>query len=284
MVNEQLVWFIDGRYFYNTITLDKIIALANAHQQRIKIIIDVRVKSTERWYWHAINKDSIATNDELEIINNKKQALIDALAVKAIEADIIVTQSADHVKIINTELAKNNNSLLILEDTPPKKRHPVFQALTEINSPVLLLSNRAWHKPISIIGAVDPLHENDRPAKIDDSIVKQLKAWDKALSVKWTLVHCCYISSVLYKYTNKVLLMHKEGLQEFAEQFHIKKAQYTLLEGLPEEALKSFIKKNNVDILCIGLVNRSMLDKLWVGSTTSHFLYEPPCDLLLIKH
>ncbi|TMM42517.1 universal stress protein [Colwellia ponticola] len=283
MINEQLVWFIDGRYFYNTITLDKIITLATAHQQPLKIIIDVRVKSTERWYWHSINKDTSSVNKELATINTKKQDLLDALATKAIEAEVIVTQSADHITVINTELAKKNNSLLILEDTPPKKRHPLFQALTEINSPVLLLSNSPWKKPLNIIGAVDPLHENDRPAHIDDSIVKQLKAWHKALSAQWTLVHCCYISSVLYEYKNKVLLMHKEGLQEFAEQFLVKKTQYILLEGLPEEALKAFINKNNIDILCIGLVNRSMLDKLWVGSTTSHFLYEPPCDLLLIK-
>ncbi|MFT5756998.1 MAG: nucleotide-binding universal stress UspA family protein [Alteromonadaceae bacterium] len=77
--------------------------------------------------------------------------------------------------------------------------------------------------------------------------------------------------------------MHQEGLKEFAEQFNIKKSQYTLLDGLPEDALKSYIHNNQIDILSMGLVNRSALDKFWVGSTTSHFLYEPPCDLLLIK-
>jgi hypothetical protein len=284
MISEQLIWFIDGRYFYKNITLDKVILLANAHKKQVKIIIDARVKSTQRWYWHSMVENSKTANEDLDAINKKKQTLLKALEMSAIKAEIIITQSADHLEIINTELAKVNNGLLILEDISPKQRHPIFQTLTEINSPVLLLGNKIWKKAINIIGAVDPLHEHDRPAKIDDSIVNNLKSWDGSLTVKWRLVHCCFISSVLYKYKNKVLLMHQEGLKEFSEQRNIKHDQYTLLEGLPEDAIRSFIDKNHVDLLFIGLVNRSVIDRFWVGSTTSNFLYEPPCDLLLIKH
>jgi nucleotide-binding universal stress UspA family protein len=284
MITEQLIWFIDGRYFYKNISLDKIIYLANAHQRNIKVIIDIRIKSTERSYWHSMTENSLKPNDELDVIYKKKEALLKTLKMSAIKAEIIETQSADHVKIINVELAKSNNSMLILEDAPPKLRHPVFQTLAEINSPVLLLTNKVWKKPINILGAVDPLHENDRPAKIDENIIHHLKDWGASLDVKWTLAHCCYISSVLYQYESKILSMHKEAIKEFADKFRIKKEQYNLLEGLPEEALKSFINKNHTDILFIGLVNRSVFEKLWVGSTTSDFLYEPPCDLLLIKH
>ena len=284
MITEQLIWFIDGRYFYKNITLDKVIQLANAHKKQVKIIIDASVKSTHRWYWHSMVDNSETANEDLDVINKKKQTLLKALEMSAIKTEIITIQSSDHLEIINTELAKKNNGLLILEDTSLKQRHPIFQTLTEINSPVLLLSNKLWNKTINLIGAVDPLHEHDRPAKIDDSIVNDLKNWDSSFTVKWRLVHSCFISSVLYKYKNKVLLMHKEGLKEFSEQRNIKQDQYTLLEGLPEDAIRSFIDKNHVDILFIGLVNRSVIDRFWVGSTTSNFLYEPPCDLLLIKH
>jgi nucleotide-binding universal stress UspA family protein len=283
MITEQLIWFIDGRYFYKNITLDKVIHLANTHKMRVKIIIDAKVKSTQRWYWHAMVGDSPTANEDLVAINKKKKTLLKALEMSAIKAEIIVSESADHIKTINTELAKTNNGLLILEDTPPKTRHPIFQTLSEINAPVLLLTDKVWKEKINAIGAVDPLHENDRPAKIDEHIVQHLKSWENSLSVKWKLIHCCYISSVLYQYKNKVLSMHQDGLKEFADQFRIKNDQYKLLEGLPEEALKSYINKNHIDILFIGLVNRNMLDKFWVGSTTSNFLYEPPCDLLLIK-
>jgi nucleotide-binding universal stress UspA family protein len=283
MITEQLIWFIDGRYFYKNVTLDKIIQLANAHQMRIKIIIDAQVKSTQRWYWHSMVENSSTVNEDLAAINKKKQTLLNALEMSAIKAEIIITDTSNHIKAINTELAKNNNGLLVLEDTPPKKRHPIFQTLTEINAPVLLLSNNVWKKPLNVIGAVDPLHENDRPAKIDEHIVKHLKNWEGSLAIKWKVVHCCYISSVLTQYKSKVLSMHRDGLKEFSRQFKVLQDQYTLIEGLPEDALKTYINKNHIDILFIGLVNRSMLDKFWVGSTTSNFLYEPPCDLLLIK-
>ena len=162
-------------------------------------------------------------------------------------------------------------------------RSTVFIIVSKVQDLFDAVFFKVWKENINAIGAVDPLHENDRPAKIDEHIVQHLKSWEDSLSVKWKLIHCCYISSVLYQYKNKVLSMHQDGLKEFADQFRIKRDQYKLLEGLPEEALKSYINKNHIDILFIGLVNRNMLDKFWVGSTTSNFLYEPPCDLLLIK-
>ncbi|TYK64246.1 universal stress protein [Colwellia echini] len=283
MITEQLIWFIDGRYFYKNITLDKITQLANAHNNQLKIIIDVKVKSTERWYWHSMVDDSLTSNEGLAAIVQKKQVLQKALSMSAIKAEIITTESSEHVKIINAEVAKANNSLVIIEDAAAKLRHSIFQRLTEIDAPVLLLGKKVWNKPIKMIGAVDPLHEHDRHAKIDEHIVSQLKAWAKSLTVKWQIVHSCYISSVLYGYERKVQQMHQSALKEFAKKNNVSVEQYTLLEGLPEEAVESFINKNHIDILFIGLVNRSMVDKFWVGSTTTHFLYEPPCDLLLIK-
>jgi hypothetical protein len=90
MITEQLIWFIDGRYFYKNIILDKIIHLANVHQRSIKIIIDARIKSTERWYWHTLIDDSSTTNDALELINKKKQTLLKVLQMSAIKAEVII--------------------------------------------------------------------------------------------------------------------------------------------------------------------------------------------------
>ena len=284
MIAEQLTWFIDGRYFYNNITLDKIIHLASGHKNRLKIIIEARIKSTERWYWQTIFADNSHENDALALIHQKKEKLLKVLQMSAIKTEISISQSADHIALLNTELSKSPNSLLILEDAPQNKRHPLFQTLTEIDSTILLLSNKAWKKPLNLLGAIDPLHEHDRPAKMDENIVKNVKLWSQSFTSKWGVAHCCYISSVLSKYKNKVLTIHKEALHEFSEKWHIKEEQSILLEGKPEHALTTFIEKEHVDILFIGLVNRNIIDRFWVGSTTSSFLVHPTCDLLLIKH
>lgn len=284
MISDQLTWFIDGRYFYNNITLDKIIHLAGTTANPIKIIIDARIKSTERWYWHTFFEDTSSNSDALALLNQKKDKLLKVLKMSAIKADIMLSQTSDHINLLNDELSKSKNSLLIVEDAPANKRHPVFQTLTEIDSTVLILSHKAWKKPLKILGAVDPLHEHDRPAKIDDNIVKNLKRWEEAFNLKWGVAHCCYISSVLSKYKNKVLSIHKEALHEFSEKWHIKDEQSTLLDGKPENALMTYIDQEHIDILFIGLVNRNIIDRFWVGSTTSSFLSNPSCDLLLIKH
>ncbi|MBU2871917.1 universal stress protein [Colwellia sp. E2M01] len=283
MISEQLIWFIDGRYFYKNITLDKIVQLANSHNKHLKIIIDVKVRATDRWYWHSMVDKSLTSLEGLNSIEKKKQNLLSALQMSAIKADIITTESSDHVNIINAEIEKSTNNLVIIEDAPLKLRHAIFQRLTEIDAPVLLLSKKVWTKPIKIIGAVDPLHEHDKHAKIDEHIVEHLKYWAQTLTVKWQVVHACYISSVLYEYQHKVQKMHQSALTDFAKKLAIKAEQYILLDGLPEDVISTFINKQHIDVLCIGLVNRNKLNTFWVGSTTTHFLSEPPCDLLLIK-
>jgi hypothetical protein len=38
MITEQLIWFIDSRFYYQTSSLDKIVRLANIHQKSIKVL------------------------------------------------------------------------------------------------------------------------------------------------------------------------------------------------------------------------------------------------------
>jgi nucleotide-binding universal stress UspA family protein len=78
--------------------------------------------------------------------------------------------------------------------------------------------------------------------------------------------------------------MHHEGLNIFAEKNRLPDEQCVLLEGIPEDALSSYVNKHHVDIIVIGLVARNKLEQFWVGSTTSALLCDPPCDMLLIKH
>ncbi|WP_413700173.1 universal stress protein [Psychromonas sp. KJ10-10] len=204
--------------------------------------------------------------------------------MNAIKAEVIICPSIDYAKILNKEIAKNANSLVVIEDSQPAKRHPIFQLLTQINAPILLLSNKTWKHPLNIVGAIDPLHENARPETIDDSIVEMMRHWGRDLKAKPTIAHCCYISPVLSQYKKKIMAEHQEALKAFSRKLQLNKDQQVLLDGQPEDILPSYVKNNQVDVLFIGLVARNKLSQFWIGSTTSALLTTPPCDLLLIKH
>ncbi|PKI16575.1 universal stress protein [Colwellia sp. 12G3] len=284
MITEQLIWFIDSRFYYQTTSLEKIIRLANIHQKSIKVIIDASTQLTGHGYWHLFNDKDALSKELMITIEAKKTQLLKYFSMSAIKAEVIINQSANYLATLNTNVESNINSIVIIEDNSAKKRHSIFQHLADINAPVLLLTKNAWKQQISFLVAVDPLHEHARPEMIDNNIVSLTKNWVDRLKAKWTVVHCFYIASVLTKYKKNIQSMHRDGLDDFAKKLRIPPEQSVLLEGIPEEALVLYIRQHHVDILAIGLVARNQLEQLWIGSTTTALLCDLPCDILLIKN
>lgn len=284
MITEQLIWFIDSRFYYQTSSLDKIVRLANIHQKSIKVIIDASAQVTGRGYWHLFNNKEALSKELMLTIEAKQTQLLKYFAMNAIKVEVTINESANYLATLNTNVDSIKCSLVIIEDNIAAKRHSIFQHLADINAPVLLLTKKLWKHPINFLVAVDPLHENARPEMIDNNIVSLTKSWVEKLQAKWTVAHCFYVASVLTKYKNNVRAMHRDGLDIFAKNLKIPHEQCVLLEGIPEDVLASYIRQHHVDIITIGLVARNQLNRLWIGSTTTALLCELPCDMLLIKH
>ena len=283
MITEQLIWFIDCRFYYRTTSLDKIVHLANIHQKTIKVIIDASAQLKGRGYWHLLNDKETLSKEFMATIDKKRIQLLNFFSMNAIKIEVIINQSSDYLAALNAELGNTDKYIVVIENNIAAKRHPIFQQLTDIKVPILLLNNKAWRHPINILAAIDPLHEHARPGEIDDNIVSLAENWSEILKARWEIAHCCYIASVLSKYKNKVFSMHRDELNFFAKKNRIPLNKCILLEGVPEDALISYIDKQHIDILFIGLVARNKLEQLWIGSTTTALLSEPPCDMLLIK-
>jgi nucleotide-binding universal stress UspA family protein len=284
MKTEQLIWFIDSRFFYKSTSLDKIVRLANIHHKQIKVIIDASAQLTGRGYWHLFDDNDTLSHEVIAELDKKQAQLQKFFTMNAIKADVTVNQSTNYLQILNSEIEKNSDCVLVIEDTITTKRHPIFQEFKGLRAPILLLSHKLWKSSINILAAVDPLHEHARPDELDENIVTLTRVWATSLKSSWVIVHCCYIASVLTQYKSKLMAMHREGFSAFAHRNRLPDEQCVLLEGIPEDALSSYAVKHHVDILVIGLVARNRLEKFWVGSTTSALLCAPPCDMLLIKH
>jgi hypothetical protein len=284
MKTEQLIWFIDSRFFYKSTSLDKIVRLANIHHKKIKVIIDASAQLTGRGYWHLFDDTDTLSQEVIAELDKKQAQLHKFFTMNAIKADVIVNQSTNYLQILNSEVDKYTNCLVVIEDTITTKRHPIFQEFKGINAPIILLSHKLWKSSINILAAIDPLHEHARPEDLDENIISLTQVWATSLNASWVIVHCCYIASVLTQYKSKLLTMHREGFNAFANRNRLPDEQCVLLEGVPEDALSSYVNKHCIDILVIGLVARNKLEQFWIGSTTSALLCAPPCDLLLIKH
>lgn len=283
MKTEQLIWFIDSRFYFHTSSLDKIVRIAKIHDKKVTVIIDASAQSNGRGYWHLFDEIDTLASDLMAEIENKRTQLLKFFSMNAIKIDVVINQSTNYFSSLDSEIASKENCLVVIEDSYTAKRHPIFQKLTNISAPILLLNNKIWKSTIDILAAIDPLHEHARPGHMDENILSLTQLWAKSLKAQWVIAHCYHVAPVLTKYKNRLLSMHREGLNIFTKRHRIPDGHCVLLEGIPEDALSSHIHKNQVDILVVGLVTRSKLEQLWIGSTTTALLSEPPCDLLMLK-
>ena len=154
MITEQLIWFIDSRFYYQNTSLDKIVQLANTHKKSVKIIIDASTQLTGRGYWHLFNSDNTLSNELITSLEAKKAQMLKYFGMNAIKTEISINQSVDYLASLNSQITTSKNAIVVIEDHAVAKRHPIFQLLTDINASVLLLNKKVWKHPIKMLAAL----------------------------------------------------------------------------------------------------------------------------------
>lgn len=75
-----------------------------------------------------------------------------------------------------------------------------------------------------------------------------------------------------------------EGIKKFFDDAGVKNETHLLVRGLETgEDIVKFAKEKNVDMIIIGVKNRSKVGKLIFGSTAQVVILEAPCPVLSIK-
>lgn len=173
-------------------------------------------------------------------------------------------------------------SLVFVNKIPGYKRD--IDRISSVGScDIFLLGNRLWNKGLKVSVAVDPLHENGRPEMLNAILLSKAKSIREPDSPHLTVVHSVFSPPSITKHKQVIKDIHREGLETLCEQANLSSKQSVLLEGRPEHSLPKWILREEVDILCLGLVVRSWLSGILVGSTAREIMENPVCDLLLVK-
>ncbi len=179
-----------------------------------------------------------------------------------------------------------------------------------------LLTNTDWNlirtcplplwlvKPQSIaetpifVAAIDPMHQHDKPAALDDEILHVGKAisrqvhgelhafhsYDPRIAVA-TATANAYIP-VSLPFDEIEQQMHEDHQKRFNEitEFHKLDADKShLVAGLTHEELPLIAAQLNADVVIMGAVARNRWKRLFIGATAERTLEHLPCDLLIIK-
>lgn len=168
-----------------------------------------------------------------------------------------------------------------------------WQALRDSPCPVLLAGAGPARPYRSVVVAVDPMHEHDKPAALDDALVVAAMAV-AGPAARIGLLHCYlppeYVPLRAPGATRPAVLNRREGTLEahraalaaLAGRHGIGPGRTWLEPGDPREAIPEIAAREAADLVVLGAVARGRLRRLLIGSTTEPVLGRLACDVLTV--
>jgi universal stress protein E len=164
--------------------------------------------------------------------------------------------------------------------------------------PLWLVKPRDLSDQPVFVAAIDPMHQHDKPAALDDELLHVSKSiaakvdgdvhafhsYDPRIAVA-TATANAYIP-VSLPFDEIEQQMHEDHEKRFIEitEFHEIEADHAhLVAGLAHEELPLIAEKLAADVVVMGAVARNRWKRLFIGATAERTLEDLPCDLLIIK-
>jgi universal stress protein E len=151
---------------------------------------------------------------------------------------------------------------------------------------VLLVKGRPLASSPKVLAALDPLHEHDRPAVLDDRIFEFASALARDAKGELHVVHACAMPMGLQlppAAHDMILEEHRAAMTRFLANHPVPAEQVHLLEGLAHECLQKAAADTGADFVVMGAIARRGLNRIFIGSTAQRVLDRLPCDLVIIK-
>jgi universal stress protein E len=150
----------------------------------------------------------------------------------------------------------------------------------------------------TVLAAVDPLHERDKPAKLDHKILDTAERIRAAVGGELEVVHA-FDPAPAYAVSTDAMSFpitepindaiaalrsqHQSAMDELTEKHAIASKNAHLLDGETREVLVGAVDELGADLVVIGAVSRGALKRLVLGCTAERVLDFLPCDLLIVK-
>jgi len=165
-------------------------------------------------------------------------------------------------------------------------------------APLLLVKPRAVADVPTVLAAVDPVHEHDKPADLDRAILSFATELTQVLGGSLHVVHSFDVGPTLAavsgppaatmalpieEITATAKEEHGKALSALVAGFSVPPENVHLEQGVPHDVLVDQATARNADFVVMGAVSRSGLQRIFIGSTAERALDRMPCDLIIIK-
>lgn len=151
----------------------------------------------------------------------------------------------------------------------------------------------------TVLAAVDPLHEHDKPASLDRLIIGQAQMLSVLYEERLHVIHAFnpalpgpgaalpMAAALPVALQPEILAQirrdHESALDQLAADVGLPANQVHLVEADPAEALPRLARELRAGIVVMGAVARGRLRRAFVGSTAERVLEHLPCDVVVVK-
>jgi universal stress protein E len=170
----------------------------------------------------------------------------------------------------------------------------------ECPAPLWLVKPRPIRTPATLLAAVDPVHEHDKPAELDHRILDAarelaaaiggarlhvLHAFDPAPAYAISSDSMAFpISAPMTDIMDALKKTHEGAMRDLMQSYpEIPKNDVHIEEGNVRERLDALVDEIGADLVIMGAVARGALERLLLGSTAEQVLDRVACDILIVK-
>jgi universal stress protein E len=161
-----------------------------------------------------------------------------------------------------------------------------WELIRRCPAPLWLVKRRKLADPPRIMVAVDPLHEHDKPAQLDESLFAFGSALARSTDGELHLVHAVAMPMGLQlppEVARVVDSEHVTAMRRFLSTHDVPAANVHILHGLAHEVLQQAAAEHAADFLVMGAIARRGWRNLVIGSTARRALERVACDLVIVK-
>ena len=174
--------------------------------------------------------------------------------------------------------------------------HTDWHLIRSCPVPLLLAKPRPWPEVPVLAAAIDPGHALDRPQALDHRILSTAQELGHQLVGELRVLHAFLPlelttapsgvgvgAGFAIEATRAAETARRTELEKFIAVHDLRPSSLTLRLGVATQVLPELASELHIDLLVMGAVSRSGLERVFIGSTAEQVLEALPCDVMVIK-
>ena len=279
--------------------VDKAVKLAERFNARLDLFICVtKAVNNFRLAQQATNSPLIGVD-----FRRRLEEFADPLARRGFDITTEVV-TADPLHVALAERVKHTCADLVVKDT---HHHSLARRTFLTNTdwqlirccpvPLLLAKQQSWSSEPRICAAIDPGHADDKPRLLDRCILEQAAQLARGMQGQLHVAHVYIPAAIAVAAAavpplvvsipdETIELERKTKRQELAaltSAYEVSPANMHLEVGVVSDMLCELAQRLRIDMMVMGAISRSGVNRILIGSTAETVLEQLPCDLIIVK-